>query len=136
IEEGVLQLVPKKLACRARAVPFERFGNTVSIAVVDTRDLLQQDELAFVSSKRLKIHVAPEVRVLEALEKHYSCAAEARISRIWDRLNRAKYLWQEEPGAAAAAAAKRRTEAPAPQPPPRPAPEPEWLPMPPPPLES
>jgi hypothetical protein len=141
IGDGILEVVPKKLACRSRVVPFERFGNSISVALVDTRDLLLQDELGFVVSKRLKIHVAPEVRVLEALEKHYGCAADPRFSRIWDRLNRARFLWQEEaPAAAAASAAPAARPASAPSA--APAPQvgglggPSWEPAPPPPLES
>ncbi|HVS01552.1 MAG TPA: GAF domain-containing protein, partial [Thermoanaerobaculia bacterium] len=53
-------------------------------------------ELAFVTSKRVRLHVAPEVRILEALEKHYGLEVEVRFTRIWDRLNRALYLWQED----------------------------------------
>jgi hypothetical protein len=140
VPDGILELVPAKVACRTRVVPFERFGNTVSVALVDTRDLLVQDELGFVISKRLKVHVAPEVRVLEALEKHYHCHAEARFSRIWDRLNRSRFLWQEEvaasPGtvpeatrqqAAPAGVATLQSIA---------TPAPSWQPAPPPPLES
>jgi len=138
IADGLIELVPTKLAWRARAVPFERFGNALSVAVVDTRDLLAQDELAFVTSRRLKVHVAPEVRVLEALEKHYNCPVEPRFARIWDRLNRAKYLWQDEP----ASGVRRRIAESTPAPPaPMPAPmlpsrDDEWQPAPPPPLES
>ncbi len=139
IADGLIALLPPKLACRSRAVPFERFGNALSVALVDTRDLQVQDELAFVTSRRLKVHVAPEVRILEALEKHYSCQVEPRFARVWDRLNRAKYLWQEEP---TAPPARRRADTPpAPASAPASAPEQafhatEWEPAPPPPLES
>lgn len=133
IAEGMLHLVPAKLACRARAIPFERFGNALSVAVVDPRDLVAQDELSFVTSRRLKVHVAPEVRILEALEKHYSCSVEPRYARIWDRLNRAKYLWQEE--SPASAGSKRRIDsAPVPPAPMRTVDAPDW--QPPPPLDT
>ncbi|HEV8629573.1 MAG TPA: hypothetical protein VGV61_04585 [Thermoanaerobaculia bacterium] len=139
VADNVLELVPAKLACRARAVPFERFGNAISVAMVNTRDLMLQDELSFVTSRRLKVHVAPEVRVLEALEKHYSCTTEPRYSRIWDRLNRARYLWQGEvPSDAPAIGRRRGLEPPPPSPPPpaRSSPSSEWQPAPPPPLDS
>jgi hypothetical protein len=133
IADGMLQLVPSKLACRTRAIPFERFGNALSVALVDPRDLVAQDELSFVTSRRLKVHVAPEVRILEALEKHYGCSVEPRYARIWDRLNRAKYLWQEE--SAASSGSRRRIDSPPAQPPAaRAAAAPEW--QPPPPLDS
>lgn len=133
IPDSILELVPAKVACRARAVPFERFGNAVSIALADTRDLLLQDELGFVVSKRLKIHVAPEVRVLEALDKHYHCHADSRFSRIWDRLNRTRFLWQDETAAAPTPTRKAKTASASPSPY---SPAPSWQPAPPPPLES
>jgi hypothetical protein len=132
VADGILELVPAKVACRVRVVPFERFGNAVSIALLDTRDLLLQDELGFVVSKRLKIHVAPEVRILEALDKHYHCRVDARFSRIWDRLNRTRYMWQEETMPAAAA----RKTAPAPPATTYGKPTQSWQPAPPPPLDS
>jgi hypothetical protein len=143
IQESILELVPAKVACRARVVPFERFGNSVSIALADTRDLHLQDELGFVISKRLKIHVAPEIRILEALEKHYRCQAESRFSRIWDRLNRARFLWQQDEGGSSGG---RKAPPPAPSAAEKATPSwqpvhawgggPSWDPAPPPPLES
>ena len=133
IADNLTEQVPAKLACRLRAIPFERFGNALSVAIADVRDLQAQDELAFVTSKRLKVHVAPEVRILEALEKHYNCTAEPRYSRIWDRLNRAKYLWQEE---TPAAGVRRRPEATPTTEPMSAFSGPQWQPAPPPPLES
>src|SRR5688572_12746 len=134
IPEGVLELIPAKLACRAKVVPFERYGNSVSVAMLDTRDLLLQDELGFVVSKRLRVHVATEIRILEALEKHYHCGVEQRYARIWDRLNRSRFLWQDEGAAAGGGPARRAApEAPDLTGPSAPA---SWQPAPPPPLES
>src|SRR5688500_3983783 len=136
IPEGVLELIPAKLACRAKVVPFERYGNSVSVAMLDTRDLLLQDELGFVVSKRLRVHVATEIRILEALEKHYHCGVEQRYARIWDRLNRSRFLWQDDGVAAGGGPARRAgPEAPAPAPPGS-ASAASWQPAPPPPLES
>ena len=118
VDEGVLGLVPAKMACRARVVPIEKYSTEASVVMLDPRDLITQDELAFVTSRRLKVLVAPEVRILEALERHYSCDVETRFSRIWDRLNRARFLWQEETKAqpAPTTPAPARTAGPAPEP--------------------
>jgi hypothetical protein len=133
IADGVLELIPSKLACRSKVVPFERYGNSISVAMLDTRDLLLQDELGFVVSKRLRVHVAAEIRILEALDKHYHCGVEPRYNRIWDRLNRSRFLWQEEGGAATPPGRRPPAEPAAMAAPPAP---PNWQPTPPPPLES
>jgi hypothetical protein len=57
------------------------------------RNLQIQDELAFVTAKRLKIFVANEARVFEALEKYYGEECPQRFSHLIDRMNRARYLW-------------------------------------------
>ncbi|MBZ0111396.1 MAG: hypothetical protein K8J08_02940 [Thermoanaerobaculia bacterium] len=95
IPEPVLQLIPARMAFKSKVLPFDRYSTEARVAMINTRDLILQDELAFVTSKRLKIFIAPEIRVLEALEKHYGCDIDQRYQRIWDRLNRARYLWQD-----------------------------------------
>ncbi|HVS03290.1 MAG TPA: hypothetical protein VMT16_11020, partial [Thermoanaerobaculia bacterium] len=89
IPPAVLELIPARMACRSKVVPFHKYGTELSVVMLDVRDLMTQDELAFVTSKRVRLHVAPEVRILEALEKHYGLEVEVRFTRIWDRLNRA-----------------------------------------------
>jgi hypothetical protein len=95
IPESVLQLIPARMAFKSKVLPFDRYSTEARVAMINTRDLILQDELAFVTSKRLKVFIAPEIRVLEALEKHYGCDIDQRYQRIWDRLNRARYLWQD-----------------------------------------
>ena len=96
VDVSARDLVPARMACKSRVVVFEAYATEASVCLLDAKDLLLQDELSFVVSKRLKFHVAPEVRIMEALERFYNCDVEARYHRIWDRLNRARYLWQEE----------------------------------------
>lgn len=96
VPKSALDLIPGRMAGKSKVICFEMYGTEASVAMMNPNDLLLQDELAFVVGKRLKIRVAPEVRILEALEKYYSWDVDSRFSRIWDRLNRARYLWQEE----------------------------------------
>lgn len=96
IDLSARDLLPARMACKSRVVVFEAYSTEASVCLLDAKDLLLQDELSFVVSKRLKFHVAPEVRILEALDRFYNCDIEARYHRIWDRLNRARYLWHEE----------------------------------------
>src|SRR5579863_2393067 len=70
IGDDVLQLIPDKLARRCRVVPFRVIGGRLDVATQDPRNLAAQDEIAFASGRRVKVHVIPEVRVYEALEKH------------------------------------------------------------------
>ncbi|HYU32512.1 MAG TPA: hypothetical protein VEW48_10145 [Thermoanaerobaculia bacterium] len=94
IPEEVLALLPDKLARRCRAVPFRVEGSRLDLAMIDARNLACQDEIAFATGKRVKIHVAHELRILEALERYYREESPSRFSMLVERLNRARYFWE------------------------------------------
>jgi hypothetical protein len=98
IPEEVLRLIPEKLARRCRAVPFHVEGGRLDVALLDPRNLSAQDELAFASGKRVKVHVAQELRILEALERHYGEECPSRFAMVIERLNRARYFWERQAG--------------------------------------
>lgn len=97
VPEEVTALLPAKVARRCQAVPFRLLGGQLSIALLAIRDLAVQDELAFVSGKRLRIHIANEARIFEALEKYYGEECPQRFTQLLDRINRARYLWDRAP---------------------------------------
>jgi hypothetical protein len=96
IPDEVLTFLPDKLARRCRAVPFRVEGSRLDLAMMDARNLTCQDEIAFATGKRVKIHVAHELRVLEALERHYKDESPSRFSLLVERLNRARYFWEKQ----------------------------------------
>lgn len=96
IPEEVLAFLPDKLARRCRAVPFRLEGSRLDLAMMDARNLACQDEIAFATGKRVKIHVAHELRILEALERHYREESPSRFSLLVERLNRARYFWEKK----------------------------------------
>ena len=103
IPEEVLGLVSDKLARRCRAVPIRLEGSRLDLAMMDARNLACQDEIAFATGKRVKVHVAHELRILEALEKYSKEECPSRYSLLAERLNRARYFWERpEPRAESA----------------------------------
>jgi type II secretion system (T2SS) protein E len=110
VPEEVLGLISERLARRLRAVPFRVEMGRLDVALLDPRNLSAQDEIAFASGKRVKIYVGHEVRILEALERHYREEAPSRVSVLLDRLNRARYLWDKPAAGAAAEAAQKPVE--------------------------
>lgn len=91
----VLALVPAKMATRHRVVPVRTLGGRLQIAMQDPWDLGAQDEISFVAGRPPAVHVALEVRLAEALERHYAYPLPRRITLLLDRLNRSRYLWRE-----------------------------------------
>lgn len=100
VPEEVRDLIPEKLARRLHAIPFQVESGRINVALLDPRNLAAQDELAFASGKRVKIYVAPEVRVLEALDRYYGEECPSRLARIAERLSRARFMWDKPPAAA------------------------------------
>ena len=99
IADKVIELVPAKVAKRCFAIPFHASSTQVKVAVANARDLSIQDEVAFVVGKRIRWHVAPELRIHEALEKYYQQECPTRFSKLLDRLNRSHFLWSRESAA-------------------------------------
>ncbi len=105
IPDEVLRLIPEKLARRCRAIPFRAAGGRLDVAMQDPRNLVCQDEIAFASGRRVKVHVLHELRIFEALQRYYREECPSRYSLLLDRLNRARYLWgAKEAGATGAPA--------------------------------
>lgn len=101
----VFTLIPGKIAVRAYAIPFERDGRVVRVAMRDPNDLAAEDEIALVTGKRVEPWVSAEFRIAEALERFYGERRSARFRVLSERIER---------GIKPAAA----TSAPAPPPPP------------------
>lgn len=98
VPEEVRGVLPAKVARRCHAVPFQLIGNRLDVAMLDPRNLTGHDEVAFASGRRVRVHVAPELRIFEALERYYNEECPSRFTLLLDRLNRARYLWNEEKG--------------------------------------
>ncbi len=110
VPEDVISALPARLAQRCCAVPFRAFGTQVHVAMLDPRDLNCQDELAFALGKRVRPFVATEVRLREALAKHYGVPLEPRLENLAERLDRNRYRRDagDPPPAATAAGARTR----------------------------
>lgn len=87
IPPEALALLPTKTAIQSRAVPFRIEGGTVDIAMLDVGDLTLEDEISFIVSKRVRFHVATELRLAEALAKYYGCNIPLRLATLAQRLS-------------------------------------------------
>lgn len=104
ISDEVLELLPAKVAKRCQAIAFHASATQVKVALSDARNLAHQDEISFVVGRRIRWHVAPELRLIEALEKHYGEECPSRLAKLLDKMNRSRFLWARETTAATATA--------------------------------
>lgn len=88
------KLLTGRVAKRCQAIPFRLSGNQVWIAMLDIHNLQLQDELGFVTGRRVKVFLANEARIYEGLERCYGEECPPRFVHLLERLNRSRYLWE------------------------------------------
>ncbi|MBN2382641.1 type IV-A pilus assembly ATPase PilB [bacterium] len=71
IERDVLKLIPVEVTRQFKCVPLYRFGNTITLAMVDPFDIKVIDEIKFLTGYQVEPVVAPEISVLHCLSLHY-----------------------------------------------------------------
>lgn len=95
IPSTILEMLPARIAQRCLAVPFAADDHEVKVATLHVDNLAYLDEIAFCTNRRVRPHIANEVRIFEALERYYGFECPRRYGHLLDRLNRSKYLWDE-----------------------------------------
>ena len=84
----ILALFPPKIALRAKAIPYSRQGRVLKVAMLDPNDLATEDELGFVTGRKIEPCVMAEFRVAEALERFYGKPRIARFRMLSDKVDR------------------------------------------------
>jgi hypothetical protein len=82
VSREVLALVPRQVVERRRVVPLGVHDNALHLAMANPGDLIAIEEVQFATDTNVKPHVAPEVRIVKAMERHYGIARSARFLRI------------------------------------------------------
>ena len=71
IPEEVIKVLPPKVAERHKAVPIRIQQKRLHLAMVNPKDLVSLDEIAYLTGMVVVPYVAPEFRIDRALERHY-----------------------------------------------------------------
>lgn len=71
IPDEVIRVVPGKVAERHKAIPIRIQDKRLHLAMLNPRDLLSLDEIAYLTGMVVVPYVAPEYRIYEALERYY-----------------------------------------------------------------
>jgi len=88
IPRSVIQTLPARTVDKVHAVPFEKHGKVLTVAMIDPTDLPTLDEVAFASGCRIDPWVAPEVRILQAMERYYDIPRRQRYIAVCRDLDR------------------------------------------------
>lgn len=96
IPTELIQLLPARIAIRYQAVPFRSSTARVEIAMLEVDNLWLQDELSFIVGKRLKIHIASEVRLVSALARYYNASLPERFAKLEGLLDQQRQQTRED----------------------------------------
>ncbi len=97
LPDEISSLLPANMAVRSEAIPFRMVGGHVDLAMLQVADIGLQDELSFIIGKPLRVHIANEARIFEALERYYGKPCPVRFRHLIDRLNQSRDEWKQKP---------------------------------------
>lgn len=86
IPDEVIKLVPKGLALKYKVVPLRFEKKRLSLAMADPSDLRAIDEIAFITDYIVKPLIAPELRLLQALDRYYGYEIDERYQHILSKM--------------------------------------------------
>ena len=96
VSPDVIRLVPKELAEKYMIIPLSREKKRLTLAMLDPSDLSIIDEISFVTGYFIIPVIAPELRLLQALEKHYDIKRNPRFIQLADRSKERQRLRRQE----------------------------------------
>lgn len=86
IPAETIACIPKEMALKYRVIPLEMKQKRLSLVMSDPADLAAVDEISFITGFVIKPMIAPEFRLLQALNLYYGLHISTRFQRIIDHL--------------------------------------------------
>jgi type IV pilus assembly protein PilB len=71
VAADVTKLIAKEVALRLRAMPVERIGSVLIVAMADPSNVYATDELERLTKLDLEVVVASEPGIIAAIDRHY-----------------------------------------------------------------
>mgnify|MGYP001283958473 CR=1 FL=1 len=94
---GTLKLIPQELVEKYRAIPLRLDKNKLSLVMLNPDDLAAIDDIAFRTGFVIRPLVAPEVRMVMALEKYYGVQRELRYIQAINAINEPRAKKKQAP---------------------------------------
>lgn len=82
IPPQVIQVIPEEVAKKYRVVPLTLTNRKLALAMADPSDFGAIDEISFATGYIVVPHIAPELRIVSALEKYYRVRRELRYITV------------------------------------------------------
>jgi hypothetical protein len=89
VDEETIASIDPRLADKYKIVPFRKEKNRLHVAMLDPKNFNAVEELRFVTGYDIIPYIAPELRLLFALERYYGIKRDLRFISILDRQEKA-----------------------------------------------
>jgi hypothetical protein len=103
-QQDAISVLPKAIVEKHAAVPFRMQERLLHVAMVEPRNLVGVDEVAFASGHPVRAFISPEVVVFHAMERFYKIPRQPRYIAVGSTLNRPKQEGSARPAEPHAAA--------------------------------
>ena len=71
VDSDVISLIPKEVAQKHNAIPINRAGSSLIVAMADPSNIYAIDDLKFLTGYNIEVVVASEVAIEEAIARYY-----------------------------------------------------------------
>ncbi len=89
IDQEIIDLLTYETARKYEAMPLDRQGTTLSVAMVDPINVVTLDELRFMTGFSIDPRVAPESQIREAIGRYYSPSTDGALDDTLEDLDSA-----------------------------------------------
>lgn len=86
IQRELLTLFPVGLCLKYQFFPISRSEDLIKVAMTDPSDMTAIEEIQFISGLKVKTIIAPEITIMEAIEKHIKASSEDKASQFLEEI--------------------------------------------------
>ncbi len=85
ITPEVLGIVPSHVADRLSIIPFKKDGDTLHVALMDSENVSELNELEIMTGYKIVPHITTESRLIDALARYYGIKKDIKYLNIFDK---------------------------------------------------
>jgi type IV pilus assembly protein PilB len=90
VDDGTLDLIPKKVAALYKIIPISRVGKLLTVAMADPLNIIALDDLKVMTNLDISPVIASEEDIEESIRKYYDRSADEEITQIMGEIENSR----------------------------------------------
>jgi len=86
VDQGVLKLIPYKIAKKYEILPVSRSGATLTIAMADPTNVAVIDDIKFLTGYNVEPVLASDKQIRESIQKYYGTSYDMQMKQVMEQL--------------------------------------------------